>query len=437
MNIEEKLKRWVEAYDRNGYLNGSILVAANGEILLNKGFGFASFEHQVPNSSTTKFRIGSLTKAFTAMSILQLYEKQKLDLHDTIDKYLPNYPHGDRITIYHCLTNTSGIANYTSFPDFWFRTMRLPATLEQLIDTFKDEELEFEPGTEFSYSNSAYAILTFVIQSVSGMSYAEYIQDHICQPLGLNDTGCDDGAMVVPSLATGYSFWEKPIHAAFADMSFPLGAYGLYSTVEDLYKWDQALAGSQLLSKQLMELMFTPLYNSYACGWMVSHDNGKKCVHHFGDVSGYYSDFLRFVDDQLTIIFLSNMSITPVTHLTRELAKIAFGQSVLLPIPADPIELTTFDSIIGTYTACDKPEKYVVISAKSDELYLTVAKMYGVPYKFKLVPVNHSSSLSVFVTETIHEQLEFKYSDAGEIESLRYTDYYGKVYIMKKGSTFS
>ncbi|WP_269431725.1 serine hydrolase [Bacillus sp. JCM 19034] len=183
----------------------------------------ANWEHMVPNKPTTKFRIGSLTKAFTALAIFQLHERGNLNIDDTIGTYLSNYPQGEIITIYHCLTHTAGIPNYTSFQDFWSTTMRLPFTLNELIDSFKDRPLQFAPGSKFEYSNSGYALLTAIIENVSGLTYSDYIQENICKPLGMEHTGCDDGRVVVPHLATGYSYWEKPIHPAYADLSFPLG----------------------------------------------------------------------------------------------------------------------------------------------------------------------------------------------------------------------
>lgn len=425
MAIEDRVRNWIESYDRNGYLHGSILVAADNKILLSKGFGMANWEHKVPNHPETKFRIGSLSKAFTALGILQLHEKQKLTINDNIGKYLPDYPNGDQITIYHCLTNSTGIPNYTSFPDFWSQTMRLPSSLERLIDSFKRLPLNFEPGSQFEYSNSGYALLTAIIERVSNLSYAEYIQEHICRPLGMENTGCDDGMKVVPNLATGYSFWEEPIHSAYADLSFPLGAYGLYSTTEDLFMWDQALKSTKLLNNELMDLMVTPNHSAYACGWNVSKLLGKKCVHHFGDISGFFSDFLRFVEDQVTIIFLSNMNVSPVTHLTQELAKITFEEEVQFPVPANPVPIYNKESFVGRYFIKNDPLKTLDISIKNGDLYVTVPKMYGVLYKFKLVPVIHEPSSTTFITEMIHEQLLFRYSTSGEIESIEYVDYYG------------
>jgi CubicO group peptidase (beta-lactamase class C family) len=429
--VEERIGNWIKRYEENGYLHGVILVASNGEILLNEGFGMANWEHMVPNKSTTKFRIGSLTKAFTAFAIFQLHEKGKLNIEDDIGKYIPDYPQGEKITIYHCLTNTSGIPNYTSFPDFWSTSMRLPSTLHQLIDSFKHLPLNFEPGSRFEYSNSGYAVLTAIIEEVSGMSYAEYIREKICDPLGMYNTGCDDGMTIVPNLASGYSFWEKPIHSSFADLSFPLGAYGLYSTTEDLFLWDKALKSSKLLNKEEMEKMFTPFLDSYACGWMMSNILGRKCFHHYGDISGFFNDFLRFIDERVTIIFLSNMDVTPVTHLTREIAKTVFGENVSLPSPVAPTEFSDKEIITGKYVI-PKDNRFFEITLKHDELYLTVPKRYGVLYKFKLIPISHTMSSTTFITEMVNEELIFHYSSQGEVGRVEYKDCYGNNFLAYK-----
>ncbi|KQL54897.1 serine hydrolase [Heyndrickxia shackletonii] len=435
MFIEERLAKWVDSYERNGYLHGSILVASHGNILLNKGFGMANWEHKVPNKPTTKFRIGSLTKAFTALGIFQLHEKGKLSINDYLDKYFPDFPHHNQITIFHCLTNTSGIPNYTSFPDFWFTTMRLPMTLQQVIDSFKNLELNFVPGSRFEYSNSGYALLTAIIEKVSGMSYGDYILEKICRPLGMYQTGCDDGKKIVPDLASGYTFWEKPVHAAYADLTSPLGAYGLYSTTEDLLLWDQALKSSQILNKELMEKMLTPNLQSYACGWVVSEKMGRKCFHHYGDISGYCSDFFRFVDDEITIIFLSNMNVTPVSHLTNEMAKLMFEEEASLPVPAVPINFTNKKGLEGKYFIEDDRNLLFDISIKDGKLYLTMSKMYGVLYKFKLLPVFSELTKTIFMTEMINEMLIFHTSVTGEIEYVEYTDYYGNKYNLIKGNS--
>lgn len=432
MVTEERINRWIERYEGNGYLNGTILVADKENILLNKGFGMANWEHKVRNKPTTKFRIGSLTKAFTALAMYQLHQKKKLNINDCIGKYLPNYPQGENITIYHCLTNTAGIPNYASFPDFWSTQMRLPSSLNELINSFKSLELNFEPGSKFEYSNSGYALLTSIIEKVSDMSYGEYIQEKICCPLGMYNTGCDDGIKVVPNLATGYSFWENPIHAAYTDLSFPLGAYGLYSTTEDLFIWDKALKSSQLLTRELTNKMFTSNQDSYASGWMVSEILKRKCVHHFGDIGGFFNDFLRFVDEQVTIIFLSNMAVTPVMHLTQEIAKLIFGENVSLPLPVEPINFPNLECMTGKYLIENDKNKFLEVTMKQGELYLTVPKRYGVLYKFKLVPVSDNSTRATFLTEMVNEQLIFHYSLSGKIENIEYKDFNETKYIAYK-----
>lgn len=421
MDITEKLRKWAESFDRNGYLNGSILVAKDGDVLLHGGYGMANWEHGVPNRPDTKFRIASLTKSFTAAAILQLHQEKKLDINDHLHTHLPDYPNGDKVTIYHCLTNSSGIPNYTSFPDFYEKTMRLPSTLEKTINSFKNLDLLFEPGTAFDYSNSGYALLTAIIEKVSGMPYGQYLQENILKPLGMHDSGCHDGSKLVPGLASGYSFWEAPVHPAYTDMSFPLGAYGMYSTTGDLLRWDQALLTHQLLSKELSDLMNQSLHG-YACGWIVSELLGKKELGHFGDISGYYCDFLRYIDDNLTVIFLSNLNVTQVTFLSRQLAKIAFGEQVPLPQPLEAISLSGADSLAGNYFAGNNREMVLDVSCKEGQLYVTVPKMYGVPFKFKLVPIHVDGKKAVCQTEIINEQLVFHYNDSGEVEYVSYTN---------------
>ncbi len=426
----EKVRQMLDSYNKNGFLNGSILVASKGEILENRGFGYANIEHAIPNSKSTKYRIGSLSKAFTAYAIFQLHDRGKLNINDAIDKYMDNYPNGENISIYHCLTNTSGIPNYTSFRDFWSNTMRLPASLNQLIDTFKDQPLNFKPGEEFEYSNSGYAILTAIIEKVSGISYSDYMREEIFNPLGMENTGCDDGRRIISRMASGYSLWEEAIHAEYADMSFPLGAYGLYSTTEDLYIWDQTLKNSNLLNADLMSKMFTPNHSSYASGWVVSEILSRKCTHHFGDLSGYCSSFLRFIDEEVTVIFLSNLNITPVSHLTKEIAKLIFDEEVTLPSPLESIRLKNPRKIVGKYQFENDQSKMVHISRKLNELYLIAPKMYSVLYKYRLIPVEQELYKTTFLTEYVNEKVILHYSrTSGEIDYMQYIDLHGEEYI--------
>ncbi|WP_439330879.1 serine hydrolase domain-containing protein [Neobacillus piezotolerans] len=423
MSPTEKLTKWLKAYAENGYLNGAMLISVGGELIVNDGFGMANWEHRVPNTKATKFRIGSLTKSFTAAAIFQLYKKQAVDLHDPIGKYVEGVPNGDFITIYHCLTHTSGIPDFAAAPDFWAKTMRLPSTLGQLLESIKKREPGFPPGVEFEYSNSNYSILTAIIEEASGLTYRDYLQEHICGPLAMENTGCDDGTKLIPFLASGYTFWEEPLLAAYADMSFPLGAYGMYSTVGDLFTWQCALLSDDFLDGRLKEIMFKPNLEGYACGWMVSEISGKRCLNHFGDVSGYFSDFLTFPDEDMAIIFLSNMNITPVTHLTRQAANILFGGDAACPAPLAPVKIEDAIDYVGTFSLENRPGMPLTVYLEKEALYLTVPKMYGVPYKFKLIPIHNDREATVFATEMVNEQIIFVKQDKS---SVQYIDYHGK-----------
>ncbi|MBY0123043.1 serine hydrolase [Bacillus sp. S/N-304-OC-R1] len=432
MTKEKNIINWINAYKQNGYLHGSILVAINGEIIMHDGFGMANWEHEVPNTALTKFRIGSITKGFTAMAIYQLHERALLHIDDTISKFLPHYPNGEKITLYHCMTGTSGVPDFTGMPDFWFKTMRLPATLQEIINSFKDLPLNFDPGSDYEYSTSNYMLLTAVIEKVTSQAYSDYMRENIFLPLGMNDTGVDNGREIIHGLASGYSFWEKPIHAEFADLSFPLGGYGLYSTTGDLYKWSQALRKPILISEATLTQMLAPNLEDYACGLVNASYLNKKYVGHFGDISGFTNDFLAFQDDEITIIHLSNMNITPVMKLTRELAKIAFGEFGVLPDPALPISLKEPISIDGTYYFNNNPEATIDISYKDNEFYLTVPKMYGAIYKFKLIPISERPGTLCFLTNMIHEKLYIHFTNK-KIDHVEYIDYYGnKNMLIKK-----
>lgn len=427
--LKQLLKDWEQSYMQNNYLHGSLLVTYKGEMLLNNGYGMANFEHDILNTSETKFRIGSITKSFTALAIFQLHEENRINIHNTINNYLPYFPNGDKITVYQCLTHTAGITNFTSFPDFWSSTMRLSSSLEEIINSFKNEPLEFEPGTQFEYSNSGYLLLTAIIEEVTGVKYGEYLKLNILNPLGMYNTGCDNGIEIVPNLASGYSYNGKPVHAPYADLSFPLGAYGLYSTTTDLLIWDRAIRSSTLISEEATKIMLTTYKDSYACGWFRNKVAERDCYFHFGDISGYVNEILCFEED-LTIIFLSNMNIIPVKKLTRDIAKKIFEQSIELPQPLNQINIFNMDFICGTYQSDNGHLSFHITQEKG--LFLSVPKDYGVVYKFGLIPIKQEKNKLIMKTTIIDETLELSYS-AKNVLSICYTDCYGKQSILKKG----
>lgn len=332
-----KVQEYMDAYANCGYFNGSVLVAYKGNVLLSKGYGLANMECNSPNIPQTKFRIASLTKGFTAMAIMQLEEKGHLQVGDSLSKFIPDYPRGDQIIIHHLLTHSSGIISHTNLPHFDEIIRPQIWSTENLVNEFKQYPLEFDPGERHAYSNSGYVLLTFIIEQVSGQTYSEYLQDNICTPLGMNHTAADLGNRIVLNRADGYLFEKEFVHTVYNNMSTMSGAGALYSTVEDLYLWDRALYTDILVSKQTLERIFTPYFPRYGgYGWdvMKSEINGsfKNKIAHFGDVEGFVSYFARYIDDDLTVIVLSNTMIAPVEEIHLMLAQIVFGCDMPLPI---------------------------------------------------------------------------------------------------------
>jgi len=234
--------------------SGSVLIARAGKVLFSQGYSLADWDQHVPNTPQTEFRIGSLTKQFTAMAILLLQERGKLHVQDHICLYVPHCPTAwQPITIHHLLTHTSGIPNYTAFSDIDFTQ---PVSPVQLIAHFKDKPLDFQPGTQYSYSNSGYVVLGSIIERVTGEPYALFLQHTIFTPLQMRNTGYDQNHPPLPEHATGYQDWQ--LTAQYLDMSWPFAAGGWYSTVADLYRWTQALSTPVLVSQQSLDTMFTP-----------------------------------------------------------------------------------------------------------------------------------------------------------------------------------
>ncbi|OTN88523.1 hypothetical protein A5819_001004 [Enterococcus sp. 7E2_DIV0204] len=431
MNFKEKLESYINTYDQQGYLQGNLLVADKTGILLEQSFGLASIEFNVANTSDTKYQIGSLTKAFTSMAVLILQQQGYLSSGDSINTYLDNFPNGDKITIYHCMTCTSGIPNFTSLEDFWETTMRLSWTLDGMLDLFKNLPLEFEPGSQFAYSNSGYLVLTKIVEVVSGRSYAQFLQEHIFTPLNMNNTGCMNEVDIISKLASSYSYWGKEINTPQTNTSFPLGAYGIYSTAKDLYLWDQALRRHELISKDLTKLMFTINQGSYACGWDITKINGQLCRQHFGDVSGFVNSIKQFETDEFIVIFLSNLDLIPVGVITKEISELKFDSSFNITLPRiQPTFPYLLKRFVGLYEVVEDFFSFEVIA--DEDLFLIVPKLYDAPYKLKLKHLHSDNNKSVFKTEKINETIVFIHQEKETFQKIIYTDYYGMTRIAKK-----
>jgi len=368
-----RLDAYLQASHELERFSGSVLVARGGRIVLRQGYGLANYELGVPNTPETKFRLGSITKQFTAMIVLQLEARGLLKVTDTVAAFFPDYPQGDRITIHHLLTHTAGIPNLTDFPDY-AATMALPTTPAESLARFKDLPLAFEPGERFSYSNSGYILLGAIIEKVSGRPYEECLRENILIPLGMNDTGYDHAATVLKGRASGYDFADdRMVNAPYIDMSVPFAAGALYSTVDDLYKWDRALSTDRLVPRAVLDRIFTPFKDGYAYGWLVGSSAGRRNIRHGGGINGFSTDISRFPDDDACIIVLNNFNTGFISEISDALAAGLFGQPVEIPrartVVAPPDEV--LDAYAGRYQPDGLPVVFT-ITRDNGRLYVQV-----------------------------------------------------------------
>ncbi|MFO0956970.1 MAG: serine hydrolase [Isosphaeraceae bacterium] len=350
--VRDRLAAYLEAAVRAYQFNGTVLVARGDDVLIARGYGLANAEHNIANTPETRFRLGSITKQFTATAILILQDRGLLKVGDPISKHLDTTPDAWKgVTIHHLLTHTSGIPSYTDDPAYPHKMM-MPETVESMIARFRDKPLDFEPGSKFHYDNSGYFLLGAIIETVSGKTYADFLQDAIFDPVGMKESGYDRHATVIPNRASGYDRVGGMLrNAPYLDMSQPYAAGSLYSTVGDLRRWDRALKAGRLLSEMSMAAMFTPEKDQYAYGWVITEKDGRKKVGHGGGINGFVTQFDRYPGDDLCIAVLCNVLPTNPGRLADELGRIALGEEVPLPRAKEAVQLdaSLLDTYVGRY----------------------------------------------------------------------------------------
>lgn len=336
--IAARADAYFTALNASQRFNGAILLARDGKVIIKKGYGKANFEWDIPNTPSTKFRIGSITKQFTSMAIMQLEAAGRLSVDDPISKHLTDYPKpvADRVTIQHLLTHSSGIPSYTEPADYGTQ-MTLPFTVAQMIARFKDKPLEFEPGSRFKYDNSGYFLLGAIIEKVSGETYEAYLRDHIFGRLGMADSGYDRSNVILKNRAAGYGMRPTGLeNAPYLDMGQPYAAGSLYSTVEDLLRWDQALYTTTLVPQASLDRIFKPwiaagAMGSYGYGWGISTVKGHRAIWHNGGINGFNTYISRFPDDHAVFIWLCNVTGPTVMTLNQDVTGILFGEKIEPP----------------------------------------------------------------------------------------------------------
>ncbi len=368
-----------EDIDKKKVASYSVGVMKDGRLILARGYGFADLENDVPATAETVYRLGSITKQFTALAILQLAEQGKLSVDDELTKFLPDYPlAGHKVTVHQLLNHTSGIRSYTSQKDFMKRA-RLDFSHDELLAMFKNEPFDFDPGTKWLYNNSGYYLLGMIVEKASGQSYEKYLDEHIFRPVGMSATRYGHLRPLIRHRAMGY----KPsigglINDDPLSMDAPGAAGALVSTVLDLLKWHQALEAGELLSSASYEALYreTTLADGktqpYGYGWGLGQLGSHRKFSHGGGINGFSTMIARYPDDRLCIIVLANTAGADAGGVERRIAKFVLGVEDK-PVADLPTDAELLDRFVGKYQLS---EGQIEITAEDGKLY---AKPPGQP----------------------------------------------------------
>lgn len=309
---------------------GSVfLISKKGKIIYKKAFGLADIELNSVMKVESVFEIGSITKQFTAMAILMLYERGKLSLYDDITKFIPDYPtNGNKITIHHLLTHTSGILNFTDMKSI-NEISKKDLTPNELIDFFKNEPMDFKPGEKFKYNNSGYVILGYIIELLSGNSYGDYIERNILQRIGMNSSHYASHEKIINNRASGYQDKNGFINCKYISFSIPYSSGSIMSNAEDMFKWQQAIRNNILISQKTTEKLFMnySLNNNekinYGYAWHIKEINGAAIFEHGGSIFGFKAMSVYIPSEDIYVIGLTNCDCNSPTQVTRQIAEFA------------------------------------------------------------------------------------------------------------------
>jgi len=332
---------------------GAALIVKDGKIIYREAAGMANMELDVQMNPDHVFRIGSITKQFTSCAIIKLAEEGKLDLQDDITKYIEDYPtHGYTITIEHLLTHSSGIKSYTSMSDWTAEIRRKDFTPPELVEFFKNQPMDFAPGEEFRYNNSAYFLLGYVIELVSGQTYEDYIEENFFKPLGMANSYYGSTSQIIPKRADGYAQGENGYYNDdFLSMTQPYAAGSLLSTVDDLYVWYKAVMNYKVISEESLKKATTSnvLNNGsktgYGFGWFLGNIQGSPRIEHGGGINGYLTASMFLPEEEIFVAVFSNCTCIAPGDIATKMAAIALGK----PFEWDSISLD--DDLLKSYEA--------------------------------------------------------------------------------------
>ena len=422
-SVEKEIRDYVSTYEKTNDFSGCVLVKKKARELFSRCFGKANFEFGVANTQSTKFKIGSVSKQFTAAAILLLEEKGLLTTSDVLSKHLPDLPNADKITIHHLLTHTSGLTDIYSLPNYREINRKDLSLKEVTAEIFK-AELISKPGAAYAYSNSGYTVLARVVEVASGKTYREFLLQNIFEPLKMTSTGEFQSSRVERDLAGGYDpmGYEGVSRPAFVSDVFFRGSGSLFSNTGDLSIWIDALVNGKILSDRSRAKLFKNHINNYGYGISVYKSFGKTVFGHDGRISGYIADYLYYREDGVSIIIVGNIQTGVADFLRRDIAAIVFGKeykSRAKSIPAGQSSGRRYDKLAGRYQF--GPNFFVYVETSDGVLR---ARANQGSYS-ELVPLEDGR----YFSRVLYSYIDFERGDDGTVTKLIWVNNDGNKFV--------
>lgn len=412
-SIADQSDSLLSAYFKQDLFTGTVLISQKGKVVFEKSYGLANREDSIANSSATQYRIGSLSKPFTSLIILQAKENGLLKLEDPLSKYLPGFLKGDSVTIENLLNHTSGIRSLTSTKRYNSDRLNIKGRAD-VLEILKAEPFAFSPGSSWQYSNSNYILLSYIAEDLSKRPMARLVHEFSAK-LGMRNTGMDYKERRAPLKAQGYEAVAVQDYVPVADQNISIisGAGGMYSTAKDLLKLDRALYSERIIRGTSRELMFTPGKGDYGLGWETGNYKGRKELGHSGSIEGFKSMILRYPESETCIIFLSNYWNTPGQEICNSLKAIVFNEAYQVPrmrsfISLSPGQLKAFE---GEYSF--KGAMIMTLKAQAGQLLSIIQGQPMVAFK----PMSESE----FYNKSNGAEISFQKNEKGMIGSFRLT----------------
>ena len=414
--LHSKINNYVSTYVNTADFSGTILITQEDSIIYSNSFGFANKSFNVENDIHTKFMIGSISKQFTAVGILKLEKDGKLNTEDLLSTYFPSWNDAENITIHQLLTHTSGITDIFNLHDFSLLSCQ-NISLDSLVRLIQKEELLFEPGQSYQYSNGGYAILAKIIEIASNSTFDSFMTENILEPLELYSTGHRGSSEIIQSLAVGYDplGYDKLVLTDYVDNELLKGSGSLYSNVYDIMKWIEMLKRKSFLDEESYQKLFDNYGNNYGYGISIYNSFGRTVFGHDGRINGFIADYLHYAEDDITIIILGNIQTGVADFFRRDLAAIIFGKDFksrakTIPPSTDSPEWT--NDVYGSYSF---GPNFIVTVKNIDGLIKAKANQGSYS---ELVLLDNGK----FFSRTLYSYIEFVKDSNGKIKKMIWTN---------------